>query len=223
MSESSRSPRVAVVLSGCGVFDGAEIHEAVLTLLTLSNAGATAVCTAPDKPQHHVINHLRGEVSPNETRNVLVEAARIARGNIVPLSSVNADDFDAVFLPGGFGAAKNLSDFAFNGANATVDHDVARVLKDFHRQGKPIGAVCIAPAILVLALGEGEVTIGSDSATASAIQGAGGVHIVCPVQKAHIDQARRLVTAPAYMEDASLADVAKGIEHAVTAVLSMCH
>lgn len=218
----SDSPRVAVILSGCGVYDGSEIHEAVVTLLTLSRAGASVRCAAPDKPQMHVVNHLTGEVAPGETRNVLVEAARIARGDIVPLSEVRAADFDAVFMPGGFGAAKNLSDFAVKGADGTADPELVRVLREFHEAGKPIGAVCIAPVILVMALGEGAVTIGEDPGTAAAIESLGGRHLACPVTEMIVDEERKLVTAPAYMLDASLAEVAEGIEKAVQAVLGMC-
>jgi enhancing lycopene biosynthesis protein 2 len=218
----STSPRICVILGGCGVFDGAEIHESVITLLALARRGATVQCTAPDKPQLHVIDHLRGAVAEGESRNVLVESARIARGAIVPLSEINPDDFDAVFMPGGFGAAKNLSTFAVEGANGTADADLVRVLRGFRAAGKPIGAVCIAPAVLVMALGEGSVTIGSDASTASAIEALGGSHTSCPVESAHIDTERRIVTAPAYMIDTSIDQVARGIEEAVDAVLAMC-
>jgi enhancing lycopene biosynthesis protein 2 len=213
---------VCVILSGCGVFDGAEIHEAVVTLLTLARAGATYRCAAPDKPQMHVINHLEGAVAEGETRNVLVESARIARGAISPLSEIRAADYDAVFLPGGFGAAKNLSDFAVKGADGSADPELIRVLKEFRAARKPIGAVCIAPAVLVLALGEGEVTIGSDEGTAAAITAAGGSHVACPVTDMHIDEARRIVTAPAYMVDTTIDQVAEGIEKAVRATLQLC-
>jgi enhancing lycopene biosynthesis protein 2 len=215
-------PHVCVILSGSGVFDGSEIHEAVITLLALARAGATYRCAAPDKPQMHVIDHLRGRVAAGETRNVLVEAARIARGQITALSEIDAGDFDAVFLPGGFGAAKNLSTFAVDGAGGQADAELVRVLGDFRAAGKPIGAVCIAPAVLVMALGEGEVTIGSDAGTAAAIQAMGGAHVACPVTEMHVDAARKLVTAPAYMVDTSIDRVAAGIEKAVTATLDLC-
>lgn len=213
---------VCVILSGCGVFDGAEIHESVITLLALARAGATCGCAAPDKPQLHVVNHLSGAIAEGETRNVLVEAARIARGVIQPLSAIRAADFDAVFLPGGFGAAKNLSDFAILGAEGAADPELVRVLGEFRAAGKPIGAVCISPAVLVLALGEGQVTIGSDGATAAAIEASGGQHVACPVTEMHVDTARRIVTAPAYMVDASIDQVALGIEKAVQATLALC-
>lgn len=213
---------VCVILSGCGVFDGAEIHESVVTLLTLARAGATYRCAAPDKPQMHVINHLEGKPAEGETRNVLVEAARIARGAISPLSEIRATDYDAVFLPGGFGAAKNLSDFAVNGAGGSADPELVPVLQEFRAAGKPIGAVCIAPAVLVLALGEGEFTIGSDEGTAAAIAAAGGSHVACPVTEMHVDEARKIVTAPAYMVDTTLDRVAEGIEKAVHATLGLC-
>lgn len=212
--------RVLVILSGCGFLDGAEIHEAVISLLALDRRGAQVQCAAPDKAQHHVVDHRTGQPTA-ETRNVLTEAARIARGKIVPLSAVSADDFDAVFLPGGFGAAKNLSTVAFDGPAAQVDPDLARVLQAFRSQGKPIGAVCIAPAVLVAALREGEVTIGDDPGTASAITAMGGAHYACPVTELHVDQARKIVTAPAYMYDARIADVAQGIEKAVAATLEL--
>ena len=218
----SEPPRVCVILSGCGVFDGAEIHESVITLLALARHGAVVQCAAPDKPQMHVIDHLRGQVAEGESRNVLVEAARIARGNIIALSEVDADDYDAVFMPGGFGAAKNLSDFAVNGPAGSADPDLVRVLRAFRAAGKPIGAVCIAPAVLVMALGEGAVTIGTDAGTAGAIEALGGHHVSCPVETAHIDAERKLVTAPAYMIDTSIDQVARGIDQAVDAVLGMC-
>lgn len=215
------SKRVAVVLSGCGYLDGAEIHEAVLTLLALDRAGATYQVTAPDKAQFHVVDH-RTKQPTGETRNVLTEAARIARSRIVPLTDIAAADFDALFFPGGFGAAKNLSTVAFDGGAATVDPDVVRVIRAFRDAGKPIGAVCIAPAVLTAALHEGEVTIGDDAGTAAAIAAMGGRNVACPVTELHVDPARKLVSAPAYMYgDARIGDVATGIEKAVHAVLEL--
>ncbi|MFZ5475133.1 MAG: isoprenoid biosynthesis glyoxalase ElbB [Myxococcota bacterium] len=213
--------RVAVVLSGCGYLDGAEVHEAVISLLALDRAGATYQCAAPDKAQMHVVDHLTGEPT-GESRNVLHEAARIARGKVVPLAQVRAADFDAVFLPGGYGAAKNLSTVAIDGPNAKVDPDLARVLKEFRAAGKPIGAVCISPAVLVAALREGEVTIGQDPGTAAAIKQMGGTHCECPVEALHVDRDRKIVTAPAYMYgNARISAVAEGIEKAVRATLEL--
>jgi enhancing lycopene biosynthesis protein 2 len=213
--------RVAVILSGCGYLDGSEIQEAVLALLALDRAGAKVQCAAPDKPQHHVLDHRTGTPMP-DSRNVLVEAARIARGNIVPLATIRAVDFDAVFLPGGYGAAKNLSTLAFDGPSATVDPELVRVLREFRAANKPIGAVCIAPAVLVAALHEGEVTIGDDAGTAAAIVAMGGSHAACPVTELHVDRARRIVTAPAYMYgDARISAVAAGIDKAVAATLEL--
>ena len=213
--------RICVILSGCGVMDGAEIHESVIALLALSRAGAEVQIAAPNKPQLHVVNHTTNAVSEGETRNVLDETNRIARGTAVALSTIQASDFDAVFLPGGFGAAKNLSTFAVSGTEGTVDPQVRRVLHDFHQAGKPIGAVCISPAVVVLALQTGGVTIGADEGTAGAIEQMGGQHTVCPVTEMHVDQENKLVTAPAYMLDASIADVAQGIDKAVHAVLEL--
>lgn len=214
------SKRVLLILSGCGFLDGSEIHESVLALLALDRAGARVQCAAPDQPQHHVIDHRTGEPT-GEVRNVLTESARIARGKIVPLSEVDPAEYDAVFLPGGFGAAKNLSDVALRGAEATADADLVRVLRGFRAAKKPIGGVCIAPAVLVAALREGEVTIGDDPGTAAAIEAMGGAHVVKPVTGAHVDVARRIVTAPAYMFNARIAEVAQGIEAAVAALMEL--
>ena len=209
-------PRIGVLLSGCGVFDGAEIHEAVLTLLALDQAGAETVCMAPDMDQFHVINHLTQEVA-DEKRNVLVESARIARGEIKNLKDVQASDLDGLILPGGFGAAKNLSDFAVKGPAATVHPEVGRLLNEMASAGKPIGAVCIAPATLTRALSDRkpEVTIGTDEGTASAIETMGGIHKNCPVEAIHLDSANKIVTTPAYMLGPGIKDVAQGIQKLV--------
>lgn len=219
---SGRPLHVCVVLSGSGYLDGSEIHEAVLTLLAIRRAGATWQCAAPDKPQMHVVDHRMGAPVPGESRNALTEAARIARGNVIPLAEVDASRFDAVFLPGGYGAAKNLSTLAVAGPDGSVDPDLERVLTDFHLSGKPIGAVCIAPAVVVMALGKGTVTIGNDAGTAAAIRAMGGTHVERPVTEVAIDRAHRIATAPAYMCEADIAQVATGIEAAVRAVLEMC-
>lgn len=215
------SHKVCVLLSGCGVFDGAEIHESVATLLALSKAGASVVFAAPNRKQHHVINHLDGS-EMNETRNIRVEAARIARGNVLDIADVNINEMDALFIPGGFGAAKNFCSFAFEGANASIHEDVKTLIQSFHKAEKPIGAVCIAPAVLALSLGKGTMTIGSDAGTAEALETLGAIHQVCPVTEMLIDRQNKLVTAPAYMEDAAIHEVAEGIEKAVHAVLDLC-
>jgi len=211
---------ILVILSGCGLYDGAEIHESVITLLAIARAGASYTIAAPDKEQMHVINHATGDVS-GETRNVMVESARIARGSITALSEVSHTDHDAVFLPGGFGAAKNLCTFATEGPDCSIDTDVQRVLQEFHAANKPIGAVCIAPAVLVKALGNITVTIGADPGTAGALVAMGGQHADHSVTDCHVDADNRVVTAPAYMVDTSIDQVAVGIEKAVAAVVEM--
>jgi len=169
---------VAVVLSGCGVYDGAEIYESVLTLLALERAGARYQCFAPNVDQMHVINHLSGEVAEGESRNALVEAARIVRGDIKDLASANADEFDALICPGGFGAAKNLSNFATEGAGLTVQEDFLNFAQAIHQQGKPIGLICIAPTMSAAIVGEGvQCTIGGDEEVASAIEAMGATAI----------------------------------------------
>ncbi|GAB4350149.1 MAG: isoprenoid biosynthesis glyoxalase ElbB [Gammaproteobacteria bacterium] len=213
--------RVAVVLSGCGVYDGSEIHEAVLTLLALDRAGAEYQCLAPNIEQMHVVNHLTGEVAEGETRNVLVESARIARGNIKDLAKARAEDFDALIFPGGFGAAKNLCDFAVKGAECTVQPDVERFAKAMAQDGKPVGYVCIAPAMVPRIYGEAKVTIGTDADTAKAIESMGGVHVECPVREFVVDEENKVVSTPAYMLAERISDAAEGIEKLVHEVLRL--
>lgn len=215
--------KVAVILSGCGVFDGAEIHESVLTLLALDRANAQVTCAAPDVPQHHVVNHLTQEAVPGETRNVLVEAARIARGKIIPLAQLRVDAVDAIILPGGFGAAKNLCNFATAGADFEVNAEVAHVLQSAHRAGKPLGFVCIAPAIAARLFGgeKVEFTIGTDAGTAQALEAGGGQHANCNVRNIVIDQRLKIVTTPAYMLAGRITEAEAGINKLVQAVLEM--
>jgi enhancing lycopene biosynthesis protein 2 len=213
---------IGVLLSGCGVFDGSEIHEAVLTLLAIDQSGATAVCMAPDMEQAHVVNHLTRKVV-DQKRNVLEESARIARGDIRDLKDVKAREIDALIIPGGFGAAKNLSDFAFKGPNATVHPEVRRILREMVEAGKPVGAICIAPATVAIALADKtpEMTIGTDPQTARSIEEMGGRHIACTVDMIHVDEKNRLVSTPAYMLGPGIKDVARGIETLVKKVISM--
>lgn len=214
--------KVAVVLSGCGVYDGAEINEAVLTLLCLEQQGASYQCFAPDVAQMHVINHLTGEPVDGETRNVLVEAARIARGNVLPLTEAAADNFDALLVPGGFGAAKNLCNFAVAGADMEVSAEFLALAKSFHQAGKPIGLICIAPVMAAAICGEGTAcTIGDDAETAAAIECMGGTHIACPVTEARVDKERKMVTTPAYMLAGKVSEAYSGISACVTEVLAL--
>jgi enhancing lycopene biosynthesis protein 2 len=215
--------RIGVVLSGCGVYDGAEIHESVITLLAIDRLGAEAVICAPDRPQLHVINHLNGEVEDDTTRNVLVESARIARGSIRDVTAVKADELDALILPGGFGAAKNLCDFAVRGADCEVDPGVAALVRAVHEQGKPVAAVCIAPALIARVLGDErpELTIGTDAETAGALEQMGATHIACPVTELVVDHDRKLISSPAYMLAGSISEAAEGIEKTVAALIEM--
>jgi len=215
--------KVGVILSGCGVQDGSEIHEAVFTLLALDEAGAEAVIMAPDKPQADVVDHVTGKPAGG-ARNVLAESARIARGRIVDVKKVKAADLDAVVLPGGFGAAKNLSTFAQDGADCTVDETVAKLLRDVHAAGKPIGALCIAPAVLAKVFGRElcpEVTIGRDRGTAAALESMGARHFDAGATDVVIDEANRIVTTPCYMLATRVRDVATGARKAVQAVLAL--
>ena len=213
--------KVAVILSGCGVYDGAEIYESVITLLRLDQRGVEVQCFAPNVAQHHVINHLNGEEMP-ETRNVLVEAARIARGQIKDVREANADDFDALIVPGGFGAAKNLSDFAINGAQATVQPEVLALAQAFAAAKKPVGLICIAPALAAKIYGPGVIcTIGNDPDTAAALTEMGVQHEECAVDDIVEDPQNKLVTTPAYMLAHSISQAASGINKLVDRVLEL--
>jgi enhancing lycopene biosynthesis protein 2 len=215
------SKKVAVILSGCGFKDGGEIYEATLTLLALDEADAVVQCFAPDMPQLHVVNHLTGEEMP-ESRNVLVEAARLARGHIKPVTEARVADFDALIIPGGFGAAKNLCNFAVKGSDMTVQPDVLAFAKGMNAAGKPVGLVCIAPAMAPAIGGVGtQYTIGNDAGTAAAINVMGGKHVECAVEECVVDRERKIVTTPAYMYPARIREARAGIQKLVQAVLAL--
>jgi len=218
-------PKVGVVLSGCGVFDGSEIHEAVLTLYALDRRGAQIICMAPNVKQAHVVNHFTGEVEEGKERNVLVESARIARGDIKDIKEITAHDIDALVFPGGYGAAKNLCNFAFKGADCEVNPDVQRLVREMYHASKPIAAVCIAPALLAKVLGSENIpaslTIGTDEATASSINKMGAVHVSCPVKEFVADKKHKIVSTPAYMLGQRISEVAEGIDKAMGALLEM--
>ncbi|MDY1037951.1 isoprenoid biosynthesis glyoxalase ElbB [Lelliottia sp. CFBP8978] len=211
--------KVGIVLSGCGVYDGTEIHESVLTLLALAKQGAEVVCFAPDKNQVDVINHLTGEPMA-ETRNVLIESARITRGAVTPLAQANADELDALIVPGGFGAAKNLSSFASLGSECRVDPTLKDLVQRMHSAGKPLGFMCIAPAMLPKIFDFPlRLTIGTDIDTAEVIEEMGGEHVPCPVDDIVVDEDNKIVTTPAYMLAQNIAEAAAGIEKLVDRVL----
>jgi len=214
--------RIGVVLSGCGVYDGSEIHEAVFTLLAIDRAGAEAVCMAPDRDLDEV-NHLTGQPT-GARRNVLVESARIARGKIRDIKGVTAADLDGLVFPGGYGAAKNLCTFAEKGKDAEVDPEVLRLVREMYRAKKPIGAICIAPALIAAALGKEAsptVTIGTDEGTARAIEGTGARHQNCPVKEFVVDRENKIVSTPAYMLAQSISEAYEGITKCVNAVVEM--
>ena len=217
------SKKIAVILSGCGVYDGAEIHESVITLLRLDQRGAQVECFAPDVAQLHVINHLTGEEMP-ESRNVLVESARIARGAVKNIGQANAADFDALIVPGGFGAAKNLSNFAVEGAGCSINPQVLALAEAFAEAGKPVGLICISPALAAKIYGPGVTcTIGNDADTAAALDKMGATHLECSVEDIVEDQARKLVSTPAYMLGKNISEVASGINKLVDRVLELTH
>lgn len=213
--------KVAVILSGSGVFDGAEIHESVLSLHAIEKQGASWHCFAPNIDQLHVINHKTGE-EMDETRNVLVEAARIARGKIEDVAKLNVDDYDALLLPGGFGAAKNLTDFAVKGAECSINTHVASACRAFAQARKPAGYLCIAPTIIPLIYDQGvKATIGNDAATAAAFNTLGGLHVESQVDQVVFDEQHLVLSTPAYMLAENISDAAIGIEALVEKLVSL--
>lgn len=222
---------IAVILSGCGVYDGAEIHESVFTLLALDERGASYQVFAPDKPQNHVVNHLTGQEMP-ETRNVLTESARIARGNAKPLTDYRASDFDGLVLPGGFGAAKNLNQWAFSGPEGSIDAEVKRAILETVKASKPIAALCISPTVIAKAL-EGteyhaELTVGTDAepssneiaAVAAGMEKIGVKPVMKSIREIHTDNGLKIISAPCYMMDARISEVKKNVDMAVEALLA---
>ncbi len=216
--------KVGVLLSGCGVYDGSEIHETVISLLALDRAGADVVMMAPDMEQA-VVNHLTGEPVEGVSRNVLEESARIARGEISDIAAIKGADLDALFIPGGFGAAKNLCDFAFKGSDCAVHPEVARLIQEIVAAKKPLAAVCIAPALVAKVLGtdhlDPQVTIGTDAETAGAVSSMGATHVSCPVKEFVVDAKNKIITSPAYMLAGSISEAAEGIEKTVKELMKM--
>ena len=215
--------KVAVILSGCGVFDGAEIHDSVLTLHALSVAGAEVTCAAPDIHQAPVVDHQSGDVSPEQNRNVLCEASRIARGEITPLEALQVADYDAFIFPGGFGVAKNFCTLAFDGADYSVHPAIETLVLSAHEAGKTLGFMCIAPAVGAAVLGSKGVhlTIGNDADTAAILESKGACHIECPVDEIVVDEDLKVVSTPAYMLAASIAEAEVGIRKLIHKVLEI--
>lgn len=214
--------KFAVIISGCGVYDGAEIHETVMTMLAIKKSGADYQLFAPDMYQHHVVNHLTGEEMP-EKRNVLVESARIARGNIKPLAEYDPKAYDALILPGGFGVAKNLCTFAFDGTDCKVNPEVEKAVKDTHAIKKPIGALCIAPALISRLLGDVELTIGQDAGTAEAITKMGSKHVKTTHGEVVVDKKHNVFSTPCYMLDASILQIELGAMNVVEAMTGVMY
>ena len=215
---------IGVLLSGCGVNDGSEIHETVITMLALDRADVETHLMAPNIDQMHVINHYTGQ-EMDEFRNVLVESARIARGDIKDMAEVTGGDLDALIIPGGFGVAKNLSDYAMSGAECSINPDVYRLVSEMVLLKKPIGAICIAPAMMAKILAEqnqsATMTIGKDETTAKDIQAMGSTHKECPVEEMVIDEENNIVTTPAYMDAKNISEAAEGIEKLVKQIILM--
>jgi enhancing lycopene biosynthesis protein 2 len=212
--------KFAVILAGCGNRDGAEIHESVMTLYAIAKTGSTYEIFAPDVKQYHVINHYTGQVT-DESRNVLAESARIARGSIHPLSEFKAGNFDILMFAGGFGVAKNLCTYAIDGANFTVNKEVEDAVVAMHRAGKPIGALCISPVILAKVLPHVTITMGQDAATIRDVTSLGAGHQPTNLQEIAVDKGNKVVTSPCYMLESSIVDIAEGAMNTVNALLEL--
>ena len=217
---NKRPLQFAIVLSGCGVKDGSEIHEAVLTMLAVRRASAAYQCFAPDVTQHHVTNHLTGKTT-EEVRNCLVESARIARGDIFPLNEFDAAKFDALIFPGGYGAATNLCTFAVDGAGCRVNKDVEAAVKAMTAQAKPIGALCIAPVILGKLLSAVKLTVGDDQDVNAALAKMGAATQDTGHGQVVIDYEHKIVTAPCYMLESTIDQIADGAERCVKALIQL--
>lgn len=217
---TKKTINIAVILSGCGNKDGAEIHESTLTLLAIHKLGADYQCFAPDITQHHVLNFITDE-EMNETRNVLVESARIARGDIRNLDSFHASDWDALIIPGGFGVAKNLCDYALKGEITAIDQHVSQAVTSMHSAGKPIGALCIAPILLAKLIPHVNLTLGGKSGAAQSAEAMGASHQLTSHGEIVVDTKNKVVTTPCYMLDARVDQIAAGAENLVRAILDL--
>lgn len=216
--------KIGVILSGCGIYDGSEVQEVVLTLLSIDNAGASSVCLAPDMEQYHVIDHRTGEVMAGQQRNVLIESARVTRGKIIDLKQIDDLDLDALIIPGGYGAAKNLCDYALKGTDFDVIPDVARTVRNFHMAGKPLGFICVAPIIAAKLLGPEhvELTIGNNRQSVADLKSLGAKNVNAGVEEIVVCAKNKVVSTAAYMIGPSIGKVAKGIDALVRKVIELC-
>lgn len=210
--------KIAIIIGGCGHRDGSEIHETTMTMLAVEEQGATYQMFAPNRNQYHVLNHLDG-TEMHEQRNMLVEAARIARGNILPLENFDVNQFDAVIFPGGFGVAKNFFNYAFKGMDCEVDEQIAHIIQSVHQAGKPIGALCISPVLMAKILGNITVTIGQDAKTARDIEQMGATNVNTSNGDVVTDKKNKIFSTPCYMLDANLVDIHEDAYNLVEAMM----
>lgn len=210
--------KIAIIIGGCGHRDGSEIHETTMTMLAVEEHGATYQMFAPNRNQYHVLNHLDG-TEMHEQRNMLVEAARIARGNILPLENFDVNQFDAVIFPGGFGVAKNFFNYAFKGMDCEVDEQIAHIIQSVHQAEKPIGALCISPVLMAKILGNITVTIGQDAKTARDIEQMGATNVNTSNGDVVTDKKNKIFSTPCYMLDANLVDIHEDAYNLVEAMM----
>lgn len=222
LNNMKRNPRFAIVLSGCGRADGSEIHEATCAMLSIDCLGSTYQCFAPNIEQSMVVNHITGEIM-DEKRQVLLESARLARGNILPLKNYRPEDFDAIIFPGGLGAVTNWCNFKVAGVNCDVDASVEHAILQSVKKGVVIGAMCIAPVLIAKVLGHQgvHVTIGNDKGVAQAITRTGAIHEKRGATEVCVDELRKVVTTPAYMLASSIKEVCEGADNMIKAIIKL--
>lgn len=217
--------KIAVVLAGCGVKDGSEIHEAVATLLAIKRNNAEYICFAPNKEQYQVIDHIKNSNVKNENRNMMIESARIARGEIKDLNKYNPEDFDALVFPGGLGVAKNLFTYAVDGVDCKIDPLVEKKILDTREKDKPIGAICISPLLIARALRDSnlkpKVTVGNQEELMESVKAMGAIPIEKKVDEIYYDEVNKIVSTPAYTIGKDIAEVASGIEKLVKKVIEI--
>ena len=213
---SKTNPKFAVILAGCGSFDGSEIHETTLGLLAIDEQGGSYDCYAPNQEQGRTLNFYTKEVVATKgqagNRNILEEGGRIARGNIKPISELNIADYDAIIFPGGMGTVYNWCDYAEKGVNCTVLPEIAQAMETAYLSGKWVGAMCIAPVIVAKVLGKYgvHITIGNDPQTASNVIQMGAIHEERTATQACIDKEHHIATTPCYMLAKSIKEIYAG-------------
>ncbi len=213
--------KIAVILAGCGNRDGSETHETLSVLLAIDKRGIEYQCFAPNG-DFEVFNHIEGKKS-GEKRHLITEASRLCRGNIKALSMYKAEDYDALIIPGGMGAAQNLSNYAFVGKDIIVNQEVEKAILETYSANKPIGALCIAPMLLAKVLGDKNptLTLGNDCPAAQDAISLGCNHQICKSNEVAVDVKHKIVTTPAYMVATHISEIFEGSDNLVEQICKL--